>query len=835
MDELSKEKITEIDTDMDIDNFFPELIKFLHQSLSNEKSQKISGYQKKFKGLDVKISFGKGNFSVVPWICFLKEGEDIQDGYYPGFYFDRELSKLFVVLGVSEANIPTHTWPDELIKDHKKFGELGVSENVQQRFPSTFLYSQYDIDKKDIDNSLESQKGQLFADLNQLIGYYQKTGSIRKYWQIAPNAQAQAWDYCIKNRIIPIYFNEYLKNVTQDVLNYSLTQLTEFCQKNNPNATTGQIDTNVESIWNFLHDVKIDDYVLTNKGKSVALGWGIIKSDAKIFKNGEDITFYRDVDWKETKLNRDLRQTRLGNNFFKTIYQMTKEHFESIVNMTPIPTNPMYLKILRILDYKKQVILYGPPGTGKTFYANGFINTTQSLPYQIEEKSLLDQRIFSLTTYSPKYENIPTLELGKSFTYEWKGKKNWQCYFDELQEGDTAIVYHATLHKYTTVVRCIRKDDTALEFSVLYQFDGVSFEKMKADTILGSSDLARVGMSFSLKRLNEVELRRIIELSEGLSYASLGVKVNKIEEAVENKKFVTFHPSYGYEDFVEGLRPVTNEEGSLNYRVQEGIFKEFSRQAFNVLLHKTGIDKEWTDKSGIPSLTDTEKENILKNATSVPFFLIIDEINRGDISRIFGELITLIEADKRSCEKNELVITLPYSKQKFAVPPNLMIIGTMNTADKSIALVDIALRRRFGFIEMMPDYQCLEEIISTSNVDVQNISTIAVSLLERINQKIYSNFDRDHQIGHSYFTKLKDVTTRDEAIKILHFAWYYEILPLLQEYYYDSPKKLLEVVGDKFVSLDNHKRRFQFTPTLEGDSFLDAIKEVTENKTNPDA
>ena len=214
--------------------------------------------------------------------------------------------------------------------------------------------------------------------------------------------------------------------------------------------------------------------------------------------------------------------------------------------------------------------------------------------------------------------------------------------------------------------------------------------------------------------------------------------------------------------------------------------------------------------------------------------MIIDEINRGDISRIFGELITLIEADKRYGEKNEPnpSVQLPYSKKKFAIPPNLFIIGTMNTADKSIALVDIALRRRFGFIEMMPDYGFLKSYLSNDNIELQNISTNAVDLLVKINQRISSNFDRDHQIGHSYFTKLKDAGTRDEAIKTLHFVWYHEILPLLQEYYNDSPKKLHEILGDKFVALSEDKRRFQFREPLNGGDFLNAIKDLAQNTTS---
>lgn len=831
MDDLSKGRIPQINLDKDFEIFFPDIINFLHQSLSEEKSQKTSGYQKKYKGLDVKISFGKGNFSVVPWICFLKEGQDIQDGYYPGFYFDRELSKLFVVLGVSEANTPSYTWPTELTKNHKTFGEITVSDNIKQRFPSTFLYSQYDIDKKDIDNSLVSQKGQLFADLNQLIGYYQKTGSVKKYWQIAPNAGAKDWGLCVQRGIIPVYFNDYIKNPSDDILGYSKEQLIEYCQKNNPDATRNQVVSNAGTIWNFIHNVQIGDNILANRGTKIALGWGVITSKPKISRDGSEITFYHDVEWKDTNLNRNLSAEQ-GKNFFTTMFQMTKEHFESIINPTSIPTDPIYAKMQDLLDYKKQIILYGPPGTGKTFHAKAYIDNQKTSSYDRIEKTLLDQRIFLLTIYAATYKNIPNLKVGEQFSYPWKGTENWQCYFKDLQVGDIALTYYTKpLQKLTTVVRCDQKENDKLIFSVLHQFDGATFQDMRSDPLLKDSNFMKTKMSFSLTPITKIELQQIMKLSQDLTYEKMEIIVNNTKETIENTRFLTFHPSFGYEDFIEGLRPNCDEEGAVKYRIEEGIFKEFSRQAFNVLLERAGIEKEWEENHSIPMLNQEEYDSITKISQDIPFYLIIDEINRGDISRIFGELITLIEADKRYGEKNGVPIDLSYSKQKFAVPPNLLIIGTMNTSDKSIALVDLALRRRFGFIEVMPDNTVLSQNLTTDNSEIKAIHTLAVDSLKQINAKITANYDRDHQIGHSYFIKLNEAETKEEAVKIFHIIWYHEILPLLQEYYYDSPKKLQDIIGKQFVTLID-KRGFQFNEPLYGEEFLNAIKNLTKIQTD---
>ncbi|WP_155937433.1 AAA family ATPase, partial [Methanoculleus sp. MH98A] len=491
----------------------------------------------------------------------------------------------------------------------------------------------------------------------------------------------------------------------------------------------------------------------------------------------------------------------------------------------PMPDTNNDTEITTLLAHKKQVILYGPPGTGKTYRANNYISHFNTHDYEVHEDSLLDQRIFSLTIYEPRDGQIPDLSPGTRFTYDWKGRRNWQTYYDELQEGDVALAYNAVkLRRFTTAVRCTRKEANSIEFEVVQQFDGPSFEDMKNDPGLKESILVRIQMACSLKRLSEGELQRIIALSDGLTYESLGIELKKIRETIPDKEFVTFHPSFGYEDFVEGLRPVTTDDGTLTYRVEDGIFKTLSRRAFNVLAERAGIEGRWNESESIPHLDDTEKKELLKTAPEVPFYLIIDEINRGDISRIIGELITLLEADKRYCGENEITITLPYSKEKFAIPPNLHIIGTMNTADKSISLVDAALRRRFGFIEMMPDYSVLRSLPDDNDDEVGEIIDIATDALETINERIAGNYDRDHQIGHSYLMKVRNAGSRDDALEMLRFAWYHEIVPLLQEYYYDAPARFNEVIGSKFIKLSPDERGFEIRERLCGDEFLMAVE-----------
>lgn len=437
-----------------------------------------------------------------------------------------------------------------------------------------------------------------------------------------------------------------------------------------------------------------------------------------------------------------------------------------------------------------------------------------------------------------------------------------------------------------------------LRYSVLGKIEeDSSYAKPLFEDILNNSNLSIIKLSENEKIYKEqhFENEKILSENQNLSlnqilYGSPGTgktyhtidkaleilgenlesrdeKKAKFDEYVKNGQivFTTFHQSYGYEEFVEGIKPSLNsdENSQINYKVKDGIFKELCKKALenrddiesfnfyiNDLKEKTKEDANNPEKyfqlpntkysiqyrggktfrikfddmsknhkdypvsiDNIEKLYKTSNIDEIYNSAYVrailnylklqgledykekdekvnlPYIIIIDEINRGNVSKIFGELITLIEASKRIGEKEELKVTLPYSGEKFGVPKNVYIIGTMNTADRSITSLDTALRRRFEFIEMMPD-------VSKLSMDCEGINL--QELLKAINTRIEYLLDREKTIGHAFFVSV-------ENLEDLKKVFQNKIIPLLQEYFYNDYALINEVLNDNGMIFEDKK------------------------------
>jgi len=405
--------------------------------------------------------------------------------------------------------------------------------------------------------------------------------------------------------------------------------------------------------------------------------------------------------------------------------------------ITEIPVNSVQKDISEKLTDNLNVILYGPPGTGKTYELSNYY----------------------FDKFTSKKSSITKEEFFKTFIMD---KSWWEVIAMVLLDIGKAKVTDIYAHEILKAKEAISNNShvNALIWSMLQTHtidacDNVKYTRRMSPQIFNKTE----------DKLWEIIHEEVEQQSPDLlKYQNeLNSFSEKSEMDIKRYRFTTFHQSFTYEDFVEGIKPdLSAEEGVLSYVIEDGVFKSMC--------------------------------NIARNDPDQNYAIFIDEINRGNISQIFGELITLIEDDKREGEDNELSATLPYSKTKLSVPSNLYIIGTMNTADRSVESLDTALRRRFSFIEMPPK----PEIIKTSGKSNDGIVSgiNMVKLLELINSRIERLLDKDHMIGHSYFMSV--ISLND-----LKNVFQNKILPLLQEYFYGDFGKIGLVVGEGFVVSDN--------------------------------
>ncbi len=578
------------------------------------------------------------------------------------------------------------------------------------------------------------------------------------FWKFAPGRGAKHWKEFYKEGIICIGWDD--KNLG-DLNQYTSTEeLAEMLGVDNPNMSN--------QVWNIesFRDANIGDIIIINKGRSESIGIGkiigeyIYNQDRKYYKHTRKAKWITD---KNIKFPKSIFRL---DTFSPTLkWQQIKE--------TYISEYPDLKDKLDELDFGKEIIDF----------------------QETEEE--IDRNYWWLNA-NPKIWSILDFSIGdkQSYTvYNEKGNKRRIFeYFLKVKPGDIVIGYHTSpvrkivaLLEITKSVFQDENGDDAIEFEIkeflenpidlselrdnpdlkdceitiniqgsLFRLSKDEYEiienliidynpQKEESTEIYSRDQAIYDSGFNQDFFNNIlrvlqDKKQIIlqgPPGTGKTHFAKILAQYITENNIELSEIIQFHPSYSYEDFVEGYRP--REDGSL--KLQDGIFKK--------ICHKAKL----SDKTTV---------------------LIIDEINRGDISKIFGELIYLTEYRNAK-------IRLTYSPDLFfEIPDNLFIIGTMNTADRSLALMDYALRRRFVFFTLMPNYKLLELLLKDKckinlNQLIENIKEMNKIISEN------SSLGKDFQIGHSYFLK-HDIIDNEK----LNDIWNYELNPLLLEYYYDN-------------------------------------------------
>lgn len=438
----------------------------------------------------------------------------------------------------------------------------------------------------------------------------------------------------------------------------------------------------------------------------------------------------------EYKLQKGIRQVQQPSIRNKAI-ELWTNRFSQQQNNNDFLKGKMEKKPLN-------TILYGPPGTGKTFST---IN---------KALEIIDPQ---------KYEEIKG-DRGK-LTALFR-----ELQFDpDTEKGQIAFVTFHQSMSYEDFIEGIKPtlESENTTGQVSYELANGIFKRI-ALAASSKENNFNEKIEWLKRETSELDNRKPIEINTGNTKFSVSYNGGK---TFRIKPLQSARPENDYPASIENIRKVyvgADRKEVYNPTYVLGILK---------YLYDQGLDRPENGKG--------------KN--SKPYVVIIDEINRGNVSQIFGELITLIEEDKRMGEPEALEVILPYSKRKFSVPKNLYIIGTMNTADRSVEALDTALRRRFSFIELRPEY---DELGKCLDIDLK-------LMLETINERIEVLLDRDHQIGHAYLLGVKKAAKPFEKLKEVFQK---NIVPLLQEYFYGDYAKIGAVLGHDFVPANEMNTSF---------------------------
>ena len=521
----------------------------------------------------------------------------------------------------------------------------------------------------------------------------------------------------------------------------------------------------------------------------------------KLDKNQIKVYIQENLDREKSKIKigKSISYDFVKNNDSRVVLDIMKSTVEKLKKYYEEATREGERKDVSLNknNNPKNTILYGPPGTGKTY--NVAYKALEIIDYEkykhiINDKSKREEVVKEFNKIKED-GLIGFCTFHQSYSYE--------DFVEGLRsDGNGGFEPKDGIFKQI----CKRASVKPQEELAKYDFDenNITVHKMSlGDTLSKDDDIIYdyciknncISLGYGMD-VNYSNCKNKEEIKTELLKKDAELKDNDFNITSVNK----------FKNIIKQGDIVIISSGNLNIRAIAKVTGEYYYDSNTEIPYNHFRKVEWLYYGDLINVSEILKDKRLSQATIYTFdnkdlkfdnikdlisykpesietknyVLIIDEINRGNISKIFGELITLIEDDKRIGAKNELSATLPYSNETFGVPNNLYIIGTMNTADRSIALLDTALRRRFEFIEYMPNEELLPK-------DVEGIDVS--SMLKTINDRIEFLFDRDHKIGHAYF--IKDNLEFEDIVSIMKN----KVIPLLQEYFYDDWEKIELILG----------------------------------------